>query len=129
VVHGNVAQPRLRQLQKFWVAYDGDLKKQVTVRTTHVLTDAAGWDDTLRGYSEKFSELAVVPLEWALQCIRLRRLLPEQNFPFPPVARKAVTAAAESTSASSASASASASTSFTTAAGASTDEPVLPLST
>lgn len=66
-------------ITRFWMAFDGDLASNVSLSTTHLISDAAV-DSEMRRIAREFPSIMIVRSKWALESIRKKELLLEGPF-------------------------------------------------
>jgi hypothetical protein len=78
VAHGDLDAAEQAFVKRYFVAFDGDVAKEVSALTTHVF--AATLDDALRAQVAQHSHVLVVSPQWLRECVKQRALLPEAPF-------------------------------------------------
>uniref|UniRef100_A0A915IBL1 BRCT domain-containing protein n=1 Tax=Romanomermis culicivorax TaxID=13658 RepID=A0A915IBL1_ROMCU len=70
----NISQIVRKQLNRYIVAFGGDLENYMNDKVTHVLTNEK-WTDDFEEASRENSKLLFVNLDWVLECGRLEKLV------------------------------------------------------
>ena len=93
-LHPDLPAGTCTHVKRFFRAYDGDVGRTVTQRTTHVLAPAvsavlrltrdlikhAQWGPEVEALVRGFDHVAVVNVEWAVRSIERKTLLDEKPF-------------------------------------------------